>query len=51
MKRPGLPGFLLSNAQEHSNRGAMRLIEGQTPTRNSFTIETNLADSIQGLQS
>lgn len=43
-KEARIAGLLTVNAQEYSNREAMRLIEEQTKTRNSFAIETNLAD-------
>jgi predicted ABC-type ATPase len=43
-KEARIAGLLTVNAQEYSNREAMRLIGEQTKTRNSFAIETNLAD-------
>jgi predicted ABC-type ATPase len=43
-KEARIAGLLTVNSQEYSNREAMRLIEEQTKTRNSFAIETNLAD-------
>jgi predicted ABC-type ATPase len=43
-KEARIAGLLAVNAQEYSNREAMRLIEEQTKDRNSFAIETNLAD-------
>lgn len=43
-KEARIAGLLTVNAQEYSNREAMKLIEEQTKGRNSFAIETNLAD-------
>jgi len=37
-------GLLSVNVQEYSNREAIRLVEEQREKRNSFAIETNLAD-------
>jgi Uncharacterized protein conserved in bacteria len=43
-KEARIAGLLSVNAQEYSNREAMRLMEEQREKRNSFAIETNLAD-------
>ncbi|MBS1602588.1 MAG: hypothetical protein JST42_07960 [Bacteroidetes bacterium] len=37
-------GLITSNTQEYSNQEAMRLVEEQITKRNTFAIETNLAD-------
>jgi Uncharacterized protein conserved in bacteria len=43
-KEARIAGLLSVNAQEYSNREAMRLMEEQREKRSSFAIETNLAD-------
>lgn len=43
-KEARIAGLLTVNAQEYCNREAMRLIDEQTKNRNSFAVETNLAD-------
>lgn len=43
-KEVRIAGLLSVNAQEYSNQEAIRLMEEQRNQRNSFAIETNLAD-------
>ena len=43
-KETSKAGYISVNTQEYSNREAIRLMEEQREHRNSFAIETNLAD-------